>query len=399
MKKFLLFFSAAAIAATALAQEFQPNTEYYIRNVKTGMYLNGGHSWGAQTCVRPTGRAIELISTGEFTYNIKSSVGLVKDGPKEYWMDGEIGKDFFFDKQADGSYLIDCDGFYLYADEYKNYTDEDWPGIYQLILHRHDLYTVTSTADAYDKEEAKWEVLTREQMLSELATATAENPKEATFLIKAHCIDLKDSDNDAYWTMTNNGQKVANIYPDSGWGFDCNEWWNKATYLWFINDNGVAGVDGISQVANGAPKGQYEATLRAVNQDNTPLVVDINGSTGEVAPFSQSDLWYGSAVEVMNNDANLKTLKFNVADDGVINIQFKKTIDPAQQNRFAFKAITLKYLGASQNAGVENVAAEAINLDAPAEYYNMQGIRVEPTTTGLYIVKQGNKVAKQLIRK
>lgn len=54
---------------------------------------------------------------------------------------------------------------------------------------------------------------------------------------------------------------------------------------------------------------------------------------------------------------------------------------------------------AYEAAGVEGVAAEAIDVNAPAEYYNLQGMRVEPTTTGLYIVKQGNKVAKQLIRK
>ena len=29
----------------------------------------------------------------------------------------------------------------------------------------------------------------------------------------------------------------------------------------------------------------------------------------------------------------------------------------------------------------------------------MQGVRVAEPTTGLYIVKQGNKVSKQLIRK
>lgn len=49
--------------------------------------------------------------------------------------------------------------------------------------------------------------------------------------------------------------------------------------------------------------------------------------------------------------------------------------------------------------GVEGVGAEAIETEGPAEYYNMQGVRVAEPTTGLYIVKQGNKVSKQLIRK
>ena len=50
-------------------------------------------------------------------------------------------------------------------------------------------------------------------------------------------------------------------------------------------------------------------------------------------------------------------------------------------------------------AGVEGVGVDALEAEGPAEYYNMQGVRVAEPTTGLYIVKQGNKVSKQLIRK
>lgn len=50
-------------------------------------------------------------------------------------------------------------------------------------------------------------------------------------------------------------------------------------------------------------------------------------------------------------------------------------------------------------AGVEGVGVDNLETEGPAEYYNMQGVRVAEPTTGLYIVKQGNKVSKQLIRK
>lgn len=48
---------------------------------------------------------------------------------------------------------------------------------------------------------------------------------------------------------------------------------------------------------------------------------------------------------------------------------------------------------------VEGVGVDGIEAEGPAEYYNLQGVRVAEPTTGLYIVKQGNKVSKQLIRK
>ena len=47
-------------------------------------------------------------------------------------------------------------------------------------------------------------------------------------------------------------------------------------------------------------------------------------------------------------------------------------------------------------SGIESVVAADEN--APVEYYNLQGVRVANPTTGLYIVKQGGKVSKAIIR-
>ena len=41
---------------------------------------------------------------------------------------------------------------------------------------------------------------------------------------------------------------------------------------------------------------------------------------------------------------------------------------------------------------------EADNTDVPAVYYNMQGVRIDNPSAGLYIVVRGNKVTKQYIR-
>lgn len=46
--------------------------------------------------------------------------------------------------------------------------------------------------------------------------------------------------------------------------------------------------------------------------------------------------------------------------------------------------------------GVSSVAAEEEN--APVEYYNLNGVRIENPISGIYIVKQGSKVTKQVIR-
>lgn len=50
----------------------------------------------------------------------------------------------------------------------------------------------------------------------------------------------------------------------------------------------------------------------------------------------------------------------------------------------------------NEPSGVENIA---LDLNAPAEYYSIDGVRVAAPTQGIYIVRQGNVVKKVVIRK
>ena len=44
-------------------------------------------------------------------------------------------------------------------------------------------------------------------------------------------------------------------------------------------------------------------------------------------------------------------------------------------------------------SGVENVATDA-SANGPAEYFNLQGVRVNNPENGIFICRQGNKVTK-----
>ncbi|MDE6153793.1 MAG: hypothetical protein K2G21_06570 [Muribaculaceae bacterium] len=60
---------------------------------------------------------------------------------------------------------------------------------------------------------------------------------------------------------------------------------------------------------------------------------------------------------------------------------------------------TLNWLTDDQLSGVDDVIADEIeNENAPVEYFNLQGVRVENPSNGLYIKRQGNKVTKVIIR-
>ncbi len=59
---------------------------------------------------------------------------------------------------------------------------------------------------------------------------------------------------------------------------------------------------------------------------------------------------------------------------------------------------TLNYLASKAAAGVESIVVEA--ADVQPVYFNLNGMRVNPAeaAAGLYIVKQGNKVTKTVVR-
>ncbi len=56
-------------------------------------------------------------------------------------------------------------------------------------------------------------------------------------------------------------------------------------------------------------------------------------------------------------------------------------------------------LDAYASAGINNIAADAIDASTPVEYYNLQGIRVATPEAGQLLIKrQGNKASKVVIR-
>lgn len=63
----------------------------------------------------------------------------------------------------------------------------------------------------------------------------------------------------------------------------------------------------------------------------------------------------------------------------------------AEWTPFSWIACTLEKVG----SGVSNIA---LDNETPAEYFNLQGVRVNTPANGLYIVKRGNKAEKILVK-
>ncbi len=102
-------------------------------------------------------------------------------------------------------------------------------------------------------------------------------------------------------------------------------------------------------------------------------------STGGAVPMDEEVVLY-------HENANM-TIEGATADQ-----KFNVTID-VKHNRMTIIDPT--------TTGIENIvndAVEAIDENAPVEYFNLQGVRVENPVSGLYIRRQGNKATKVLVK-
>lgn len=99
-----------------------------------------------------------------------------------------------------------------------------------------------------------------------------------------------------------------------------------------------------------------------------------NYSLGDTVFDGSDDMWNynNSNNTVMGEDfTGIVTLTLGDASTDPVNVKFS-----------------------SEESGVDNIAAD----NAPAEYFNLQGVRVANPENGLYIVRQGGKVSKQLVK-
>ncbi|MDE5968846.1 MAG: hypothetical protein K2G64_07050, partial [Muribaculaceae bacterium] len=104
---------------------------------------------------------------------------------------------------------------------------------------------------------------------------------------------------------------------------------------------------------------------------------------------------YGSAtegVELYNNSASDMVAYLNNVDAmGCLSW----AVAPGTYKVVAdFENMTITVI--SGQTGIDAILGE-INDEAPV-YYNLQGVRVAEPTSGLYIVRRGNKVSKEIIR-
>ncbi len=178
-------FYNANFSSAILFEEVAPLAagNYYLKNVESGMFLGAGNSWGTQASLVAHPEHVTLAEIDGAKYTLESRIS--NGGTKHY-----LGADGFMDNGTPMPLEFAANGEYFTIKGGEAYIGYDGTS------------TVMALNLAADAPGALWQVVSEADMKASLATATAEVPVDATFLIKDHNFGRNHRDKDA-WTKTN----------------------------------------------------------------------------------------------------------------------------------------------------------------------------------------------------
>lgn len=259
---------------------------YYLRNVGTGQYLQVGGTWDTQAILSKTGRELTLAqqaADGVFTINSKVDGGWLsvetdlKDG-SYYEMFVDAGdtqertqKEWTFTKNDNGNYVITC-------------TRNDKT----LAITARDGIVVNAAPNADDPNQL-WEVISREQLITNLQMASEDNPIDATFLIKGYRFGRNDNTENDAWKATGGKRSIYQV-EDNG------SPQNYSMYKLYNTRKTSAGYTSeasITQTVKNIPPGKYNVSCDFVLGNNSGTVT-VNGD--QIPNIKREDGWGTASV-------------------------------------------------------------------------------------------------------
>jgi hypothetical protein len=212
--------------------------DYYLYNVGQGRFFCGGDDWGAHAAIGFPGIVVTLEGEGSYKINTHLQNGDDNGNPKQYlnyggYCDTWTGDTWAFTEVSTGVYNIartsDNNALLGYSTNTYNRLDTDKSGV--------------------DNPNNQWKLVTKADRDALLASATAEAPQDASYLIKSP--NFSQREDVSAWTMTGG----AEIWGRGG---------NHPDFAIEAYDKTAAGVE---QTVTGLPAGTYELKVQAFYRD------------------------------------------------------------------------------------------------------------------------------------
>ncbi len=341
--------------------------EYYLRNVKTGKYLNSGGWWDTHAVMKDTGKPFTLISsnTGDTDFIISNNCGYI-DRPDIYIdKSSEIQHVWKFEKiSGEKSYYI----------TYSAPAEGSDPIKMALGLDDDDFYVNGKTFEEGNSSQ-KWELVTLQELVGDLRMASESSPKDATFLFKGANISANNPDNKV-WDNSFSNKASNNVKIEQGGSGN-----DKANTICKVyNDKLSWGVKGnktlwtITKTDSNLPNGLYEVSCQ-IFSDNNNATLNINGVALNVARVENGgNTSISDAAEKFTNGEYTVNARITVTDG-----QIKTIIDKTSENTSAgavfFDNFRLTYYGPTDEdlATLNRVKAAIDDARSKAEAAGLTG--------------------------
>lgn len=279
---------------------------YYLRNVGTGQFLQVGGTWDTQAILSKTGRELTLTqqaAEGVFTVNSKIGDGwLSVEDNYNMFVDAEndknrAQKEWTFTKNDDGYYTITC-------------THTIGNNNQKLAITAKDGIVVNADPNADDPNQL-WEVISREQLISNLKMASKDNPIDATFLIKGYRFGRNDDTENNEWKQTKGSRGITAIENNSqAENYSMYKLYNTRGTSWGITSEAT-----ITQNVSIPLPGKYKISCDFA-QGNNEGVVTANTITIPTNEYTRNNSWGEASVGTVG--AEFTTGKYRISQEIVI---------------------------------------------------------------------------------
>ena len=357
------YYGAGRLTADDI-EEAARHTTFYLRNRRDGKFLNAGQSWGTQAILsdQPLDLRLVPLPDGKYAIDTRISNGSLNHyAAANGYLDGAVTP--FTVASADASAVSVAGG--LPADTKSITLTAD--GTHYWGSTGGKVVSTSLTSPSTDG--AQWEVLTRDDLLSTLTSATPDAPADATFLIQCPGFGRNDTRVSA-WTVS----------------ADC----TNSTLSGGNNTNNCAESHHspftVSQTIADAPVGTYALTAQGFYRQDEgkteqPPVFFIGNATAppSVRTRAENSMADASASFTANCYA-IAPIKYYHDGTAPLSIGIRGW---ATAQWVIWDNFQLQYLGNDDTTGIREVA-DSFTTEHGA-VYNLSGRRVTNPSRGIYI--------------
>lgn len=303
--------------------------QYYLRNVETGKYLNGGGWHDTHAVLNQTGKLFTLTQTssGNNNFILSSSYG---------YPDRD---DIYLDKGSDIQHVWTFEKIEGQKAYYITYQDNNTK---KAIGLDDDKFYVNCKTFVEGDDSQKWELISHEELVKDLAFASESNKKDATFLFKGAFLGRNDSDSDVWKdSFSQKGSKV-------NWKLDGSSDAEANTIGMVYNDKFYTNGDNskwtITKIDENLPTGKYEISCQ-IFSDNNDATLSFNGSNVSVPRENNGGSTKASAAALKFNNGEHRVYTTIIITDRTLKTVIAKNGSNTSAGAVFFDNFQLTYLG------------------------------------------------------